>query len=204
MPDTPAAGRRRQRRRALRFALALAPALAVAGSAAPGAPRGPAKMDALLALIEADPSLPRDRRVEAKPRALRRELVCVALAIFHEARSEIPAGRYAVAMVARNRADARGATLCAVVWAPRQFSWTAHPLPRLVPREPGAWARSLDEACDVVLDGMKDITGGADHFFNPASVFPAWARRAVRSRQIGAHRFLRLSPLPPAAAAAAR
>ena len=53
--------------------------------------------------------------------------------------------------------------------------------------------RSLEEASDVVLDGMKDITGGSTHFFDPKRASPVWAKRAVKSRQIGAHRYLRLS-----------
>lgn len=180
------------RARAL-LALAGGALLALAVPAAPGAHDGRAKMDKLAARIDADAGLPRDARVDRQPAALRRELLCLALNVYHEARGEIAAGRYAVAMVARNRADRDGATYCAVVWAPFQFSWTARPAERLVPREPEAWARSLDEACDVALDNMKDITGGASHFYDPKRASPVWAKRAPKHMQIGAHRYLRLA-----------
>lgn len=152
-----------------------------------------AKADKLLAAVAAAEALPRDLRLWAQPHALRRELLCVSLNIFHEARGEIAAGRLAVGLVTRNRADRDGDTLCRVVFAPHQFEWTSRAAASLLPKDAEAWARAQDEACDVVLDNLKDFTGGATHFYAPKVVQPVWAHRARKAQQIGSHRFLRLS-----------
>jgi spore germination cell wall hydrolase CwlJ-like protein len=170
-------------------------ALALLWSAGLGA-HDRAKADKLIARMDADGRVPRFARVDRQPAPVRRELMCMALNSFHEARGSIVADRYGVMLVARNRADRDGATLCATVWEPWQFSWTALPLDRLAAapaREPEAWLQALDEACDVVLDNLKDLTGGATNFYNPKKVSPVWAKRAPRTQQIGQHRYLRLS-----------
>ena len=56
-----------------------------------------------------------------------KELQCLALNVFHEARGESLAGQVGVAQVTLNRVamQHRGKkTICAVVFDPKQFSWT--------------------------------------------------------------------------------
>ena len=55
-----------------------------------------------------------------------KQLKCLALNIYHEARSEPPVGRYAVAWVTLNRVEHEKFrdTICKVVYQPGQFSWT--------------------------------------------------------------------------------
>lgn len=48
---------------------------------------------------------------------------CLASAIYHEARGEPLEGQRAVYEVIHNRAKAKKKSLCAVVKAPKQFSW---------------------------------------------------------------------------------
>ncbi len=51
-------------------------------------------------------------------------LVCLALAVYEEARGEPLVGQEAVAMVVLNRARQAHRPVCQVVFAPGQFSWT--------------------------------------------------------------------------------
>lgn len=58
---------------------------------------------------------------------LAESLLCLTLAVFHEARSEPVEAQVAVAQVALNRSRDKDfpKTVCEVVYAPRAFSWTS-------------------------------------------------------------------------------
>ena len=126
------------------------------------------------------------------PPATQDALLCTTLAVFCESRREIRDGRLAVAMVVRNRMAIRGQTACSVVFATWQFSWPANPVMRQVPRNAAAWSRSLRGAYAVLVEDAPDLTGGADHFYDPRVVSPIWARRVIRRPRIGNHLFLTL------------
>lgn len=114
---------------------------------------------------------------------MNRDVRCVAMAIYHEARGEPLKGQKAVADVVMNRARSGkwGSGPCAVVDAPRQFSnrssWSA---PRAgVP----AWDRAISIA--------KDAVNGAIHVSSRLLNFRA-ARMGAGGRsplRIGAHIF---------------
>ena len=90
--------------------------------------------------------------------------ICVALAVWGEARGEGYDGQAAVATVIVNRlraarADGQDVDLCDVVLAPGQFlAVEAMPLPRMPwVRDPNGWNAAL-QVTDDVLSGSYQIT----------------------------------------------
>ncbi len=130
-----------------------------------------------------------------------REIRCLALNIYHEARGEPTYGQLAVAIVTMNRvrSEKYPDTVCGVVWQRRQFSWT-HDGRSDRPRERRAWKLALEIATFVYekydllkhrTGGAWDITQGALYYYAPRKVNPYWARYKEPTRQIGDHLFLR-------------
>lgn len=123
--------------------------------------------------------------------------MCLAINAYHEARGEPVMGRYAVALVALNRAKQDHETVCREVFRPKQFSWTtgvkkvpggwyipAH----LHPKEADAW-RDAKIIAKTTLNGrMPDFTRGATHY-HATYVRPYWAASMIKVRTIGLHRF---------------
>lgn len=107
-----------------------------------------------------------------------REALCIARAIYWEARAGSPAGRIAVAQVILNRAaDPRWPSdPCAVVYqkvgARCQFSWVCTSLRNREPGDPALWRLSL-KAAGQALRGMPDLTGRA-LYFHASYVSPGW------------------------------
>lgn len=116
---------------------------------------------------------------------------CMAMNIYHEARSETIFGQIAVAQVTLNRMfmDRYPDTICGVVWQNKQFSWTHDGLSD-TPKELGAWATSKAIA-QLVLetwDTEVDVTFGADHY-HADSVSPFWSNQDKLTTVIGDHIF---------------
>ena len=123
------------------------------------------------------------------------QMLCLALNIYHEIRGGTPRDQWAVAFVTYNRTKRsafNARTLCQVVWAPGQFSWTRWPMRAQLPREKASWVESQRKAT-LILNGekMNDPTNGSTHFYQ-AKLNPGWARRLVSKVRIGAHMFARL------------
>lgn len=114
-------------------------------------------------------------------------LICLALNIYHEARSEPIDGQIAVAMVTMNRANWNTTDVCEVVYESKQFSWT-HRLTDSTPQEPTAWARAKRLAHRVIEGHHEDITDGATYFHTRA-VRPTWRHSMKKTKTIGAHVF---------------
>lgn len=140
------------------------------------------------------------RQVTILPEALglqntdRREFICLALAIYHEARGEkTRTGREAVAHVVYNRTGSRAFpdSICGVVWDKGQFGWTTRPVGSLYPREPAAWLDSQRVAI-AVLKGGRDPTNGATYFYGVNERKPTWAYKAIRTWRHGNHVFVSL------------
>jgi len=131
----------------------------------------------------------------------RTELTCLALNIYHEARGEIATGQLAVGMVTMNRvlSPAYPKSVCAVVYQPKQFSWTGEKAIE-GPRDVQAW-RAAQRVADFIYHkypafhrgskGAIDITRGAVHFYAPKHANPQWAQNTEITREIGGHRFVR-------------
>ncbi len=91
-----------------------------------------------------------------------KELDCMALNIYHEARGEMISGMYHTAHVVMNRVKNREYpnTVCEVVYQEKQFSWTFDGRSDET-KERVAWAKSLQIAYDVLVLEDEDRTNGA-------------------------------------------
>ncbi len=129
-----------------------------------------------------------------------REVRCLALNIYFEARGESRKGQFAVAAVTMNRVKSYKYpnSVCDVVWQRRQFSWT-HDGKSDRPRETKAWSRAKQLANLVhskylqIYDesnGAWDITQGALHYYSTEISTPYWAKEKMVSALIGRHRFI--------------
>jgi spore germination cell wall hydrolase CwlJ-like protein len=96
----------------------------------------------------------------------RRDLVCMALTIYHEARGENFLMQRAVGHVVMNRiASGRfRPTICGVVWQNGQFTWTTRPVGSILPRERAAWVRAQEAALLVINGQSRDPTGNTLFF----------------------------------------
>ena len=116
-----------------------------------------------------------------------KELRCLALNIYHEARSEPPVGRYAVAWVTLNRVEHEKFrdTVCKVVYQPGQFSWTEDGKSDKA-YEKEAFKEAMKIAEDVYYakeDGKIDPTDGAT-FYHAVYVKPKWRHSMSSSIKI--------------------
>lgn len=116
-------------------------------------------------------------------------ILCVALNVFHEARSEPWEGRMAVALVTRNRARNNHTSVCWEVFRDRQFSWTEDRKLRQALPSGKAWKDALTIA-RTALNTTEDFTHGATEYH--LTTEPAWwAPYMIRVGQWGAHTFYR-------------
>ena len=131
-----------------------------------------------------------------------REVRCLALNIYFEARGEAQLGRFAVAAVTMNRVKSYKfpKTVCKVVWQRRQFSWT-HDGKSDRPTDKKAWreARALAKmvyskyfGIQEISKGAWDITQGALHYYSISIPQPYWAKESRDSKTIGKHMFVSL------------
>lgn len=125
------------------------------------------------------------------------ELTCLAQNVWYEARGSSVEDKLAVAHVTMNRvrADRWADTICGVVWAPRQFSWTHDGRSDRVhlgnPIDQGAWEETVIVALAVAYGTHApedDPTAGATHY-HATYVKPAWADRLEFTVQVDDHLF---------------
>ena len=127
-----------------------------------------------------------------------RELACLALNVYYEARGEPLAGQYAVAEVTMNRVASPRypGTVCEVVYEKRwdrlrnryvgAFSWTEFDV---VPRPEGEeWLRARKAAEAVYFGRQASQLNGAMHY-HANYIKPSWARGRRPIAQIGRHVF---------------
>jgi len=128
------------------------------------------------------------------------EMVCLAEAVYYEARGESPEGQRAVAeVVARRSTDPRYPnSICGVVYQDAhrrngcQFSFACDGKKRSARRDRAAWSEAVNIAADELTGPgrLVDTSRGATHF-HTTKVRPSWSRRFVRTVQIGNHIFYR-------------
>lgn len=111
-------------------------------------------------------------------------LLCLAMAVYHEARSEPLLGQQAVAHVVLNRVRSGlyPDDVCAVVVQDAQF-----PFPWDPPRNVGAWRRAVRVAEQALAGESFDPTSGALHYHR-VDVEVAWSG-GMTGRVIGEHVF---------------
>ncbi len=129
-----------------------------------------------------------------------KDLQCLALNIYHEARSEPLSGQLAVAKVTLNRVESKSFphSVCEVVKQGGQkrnrcqFSWWCDGKSDQ-PTEEKAWRKSLELGRRVLADKTPDPTNGA-LYYHATYVAPKWSRSFQRTAQIGRHLFYRPAP----------
>lgn len=120
------------------------------------------------------------------------ELICLTRNIYHEARGESREGQIGVAYVTLNRVqdEAFDRTICEVVYADSQFSWTGDDTPD-TPTERFTYTKNMMVAIDVIRGSVPDPTLGATYFYNPDHATPYWSRLFAETAIIENHRFMR-------------
>jgi spore germination cell wall hydrolase CwlJ-like protein len=135
-----------------------------------------------------------------KYKNVQRDIKCLALNIFYEARSESEAGQRAVASVTLNRVASKHYpdNICDVVYEKRwdrirkryvgQFSWTEFDKP---PRlKSAAWLRAWKIAKSAYNNENTPRLKGA-LFYHAKYIKPSWARKKQPVARIGNHIFYR-------------
>lgn len=129
------------------------------------------------------------------------ETECLALNVYHEARGESLAGKYAVSDVVLNRVESNRYpnTVCGVVKQARlwqgypvrnqcQFSWYCDGRSD-EPTDYEAWIKSVEVATYMMYDNrFRGITEGATHY-HTNYVNPRWNRNMTLIGSIGDHIF---------------
>lgn len=135
--------------------------------------------------------------------ALDTDIMVLAQTLYGETRGESYRGKACVASVILNRArDKRWPNTVALVCKqPWQFScWNANDPNKPIIEKLGLKDLSSNRAfrqCYAVavsvLEGLvPDLTGGANHYFNPKVVDPPWAKGKTPTHVEGNHTFLNL------------
>ena len=127
-----------------------------------------------------------------------KDVKCLALNIYWEARSDPVKGQLAVAHVAMNRVRSRHYpnTVCQVIYqgdrntpGACQFSWWCDNRSDQ-PTEYRAWQSSLAHARRVIEGRSLDPTGGA-LFYHLHTISPYWSAKKQRIARIGSHIYYR-------------
>lgn len=128
-----------------------------------------------------------------------RNLKCLAMNVYHEARSEPESGQYAVAAVTMNRVKSTRypADVCKVVyqkaWSKKHkryisaFSWTTDGKEN-IPYESVAWKQAFKVASEVYREETSHKVKDA-LFYHADYVKPRWAANKIRITKIGRHIF---------------
>ena len=129
----------------------------------------------------------------------RRELYCLAINIYHEARGEPKAGQYAVAEVTLNRVDSKHYpnTICKVVYQKNwdkirkryvsAFSWTE--LDYAINVKSKQWRDAMAIAEEVYSGDSESQVGSALFYHANYIKKPSWARKKKVKARIGKHIF---------------
>ena len=143
-------------------------------------------------------SIDRDTRsLRLQSSAEMNEAVCLADAIYYEARSESRSGQVAVAQVIQNRVASKHFpdTICDVVYQGSerrtgcQFSFTCDgSMDR--PLNVESWDESMDVARFVLTQTPRSLGGRSTHYHTTA-VNPVWSATLEQTRQVGSHIFYR-------------
>lgn len=123
----------------------------------------------------------------------RRDIECLARNIYFEARGESTIGQFAIAQVTINRTQANrkswGNSICSVVYAKKQFSWTTKLSRKTVELEGKAWDIAKNIAVSTLKNGVRVKDLDKALFYHADFVNPDWRDDSHRIKAIGAHIF---------------
>ena len=122
---------------------------------------------------------------------------CMVEAIHFEANGEKAKGKQLVANVILNRVERvrNQNTVCEVVHADAQFSYTKGiRIDISKPDDLDSYKETIEIAYEAVQGTLEDITGGADHYYNPKKIrkVQKWMTSGEQLGMIGNHKMLRL------------
>jgi hypothetical protein len=116
--------------------------------------------------------------------------LCLAKAVYFEARGESLQGQLAVAEVVLNRAASGRypSSICSVVTQPWQFSFVRRGRFPRVRANSEAWRKALAIA-EIANKGLADSIAPNVLWYHASYVSPSWGRRLKRVTKIGTHIF---------------
>ena len=120
--------------------------------------------------------------------------LCLALAVYHEARGEPLIGQKAVAEVVMNRvaSDRFPDTICGVVMQPKQFSFVSTNGWAGIPTDPDVWADAVNISQDAIgnhLDGQSYFANRAMLYYHSTEVSLVWTKSLFELFTLGNHTF---------------
>ena len=125
-------------------------------------------------------------------------IMCLALNVYYEARSEPINGQIAVANVTMRRAGWDQRNICREVFRPAQFSWTIKYAFKVkggygirltgLPQDVRAWDIAMRVASAVLHHEVKSLMHGAT-YYHADYVHPRWAKHLRYVGKIGHHLF---------------
>ena len=123
-------------------------------------------------------------------------LLCLSLALYHEARGEPHMGKMMVAAVIVNRVVSEGNRfpddMCEVIMQPRQFSFVRKgKIP--TPKDAKAWKAAQSLAEQILTDTRILPKTEADHY-HTTKVKPVWRKDLNRLKRVGNHIFYSYKP----------
>lgn len=121
-----------------------------------------------------------------------KDMFCLAKNIFHEAGVESFEGKVAVAQITLNRVDSKrwGKTICDVVYAKAQFSWTLDKKKKFSKPKGKLWLDSVLAAKKVINEGHRIKGLESSGFYHTDYIQqPNWAASKTAVIKIGQHIF---------------
>lgn len=119
------------------------------------------------------------------------DVQCLAKNIYHEAGVEKRAGKIAVAQVTINRLKGGkyGKSICKVVHAKAQFSWTLDKKLRNEKPKGELWKASLDIAKEFAKGIRAKNMANIDHYHTDYIKKPFWTKSKTAKLKVGQHIF---------------
>jgi N-acetylmuramoyl-L-alanine amidase len=114
-------------------------------------------------------------------------VLCLALTVYHESKSEPVEGQRAVAQVVINRSKENGTTICQEVHKPGQFSWVKKKTKKLNPEQ---WTQSVKIAKEVLAGARVPLKAT---FFKRTDCKVVLGKGLRREKIIGQHSFFAVS-----------
>ena len=144
--------------------------------------------------IGSDVEIIKEAVLEQHPTAIKyskKDIECLARNIYYEAGTEPVTGMYAVANVTINRVKSGywGKSICNVVYAKDQFSWTKEKKRAWVELKGPAWATSRAVAEATLAQGIRVKRLNHALFYHADYVSPNWRDNSKKVLKVGHHIF---------------